>query len=425
MTMATKGKITKVNKGAKIASRKDAGAEMIKASQIENSSKDQGFSNVNKIWLAKCKTWDQLFEQVIRDHNVTEDVLATVDEMRAVVTDNDKFGFMYKDGRVFVPTPFALERIATWAFASTTLRTYAEPELVPAGKKKGDVLFERDRGDAETMLKIYENGIRRRDTDKKYLWRLNTADNTLRVMLSDSYKILDNRWFLETLKDKLPGAMASHWRGDEDTIYGNLLLPDKLIKDDDGEYSYMLSVGNSEIGQRRLSTQPASFTWICMNGCIWNMEKGEGINYRHIGEVDYIKLRAEIYENIDKQIPLVETIIEKLLGTKKFGWDGVSVKPVVAAMSERFSVFDKKAATETLKAYGEEIRESAHPNTLYSLVGAMTRASQKLPPSRWVDMDTLAGDIVKRWDQDDLDNVVSRAKKMSVKDVDKMFVGVN
>ena len=73
------------------------------------------------------------------------------------------------------------------------------------------------------MSMLANNALRRLDPEKKYRLRTYT-DGTCRAFVTDRYAPIDNRWYLEQLKQNLPEGRLSHWRGDEDTIYGNILL---------------------------------------------------------------------------------------------------------------------------------------------------------------------------------------------------------
>src|SRR5437763_10689431 len=75
---------------------------------------------------------------------------------------------------------------------------------------RGRQLYARDREDAETLVRVF-------------LWRTR-KDGTLRAMLTDSYAIINNEWFMEALAKLVPGGLCSHWRGDSDSIWGNILI---------------------------------------------------------------------------------------------------------------------------------------------------------------------------------------------------------
>jgi len=64
---------------------------------------------------------------------------------------------------------------------------------------KGEQLFSRDRGDAETMCQVIKNGFRRLKQDQKFLWRTR-EDGTLRAMMSDQYACVNND--SDTIRDE-------------------------------------------------------------------------------------------------------------------------------------------------------------------------------------------------------------------------------
>jgi hypothetical protein len=103
------------------------------------------------------------------------------------------------------------------------------------------------------------------DQDKQRLIRT-WSDGTLRAFLSQKYTIVNNAWFLDVLSKAIPGGVVSHWKGDADSIFGNVLIPDTIRAEADSDFGGMLSVGNSEIGTRRISSLPSVFRAICMNG---------------------------------------------------------------------------------------------------------------------------------------------------------------
>ena len=96
-----------------------------------------------------------------------------------------------------------------------------------------------------------------------------------------------------------------------------MLIPDTIREESDSDYGGMLSIGNSEIGERRISSMPSIFRAICMNGCIWDQTAGKGINQVHRGKIDLDQLFLVIKENLEVQIPLLPQGIERLLGTRR------------------------------------------------------------------------------------------------------------
>lgn len=246
----------------------------------------------------------------------------------------------------------------------------------------------------------------------------------MRAMLTERYAQVDNRWFVELLSGIVPGGRLSHWKGDADTIYGNILIPDSIRAETDSEYGGMLSIGNSEIGERRISSRPSIFRAICMNGCIWGQTKGEGIKRVHRGKINLDAFAIEIKKNLNDQIPLIATGIDKFLKTRVIGCDGTSMKPVFAQLAKQFK-WGRKEASDVLNAWHVESKLTPDlGSTLFGVINAITRAGQEQQsPAKWVDFDTYGGELMD-YSKDDFSKVVSRAKSLDVEEVEEMFVAL-
>jgi hypothetical protein len=240
-------------------------------------------------------------------------------------------------------------------------------------------------------------------------------------MLTERYAIVDNRWFIERLAEFIPGGRLSHWRGDGDTIYGNVLIPDTIREETDSDYGGMLSVGNSEIGIRRVSSVPSIFRAICMNGCIWGQTKGEGIRQVHRGKIDLRALALEIKENLNKQIPLLPQGIDRLLGIRSYAWDGGEMKPLFAQVAKDYG-FSKRQASDTLRSYHVERNTTPdYAKTLFGVVNSVTRAGQKLSNAEWIKFDEVGGQLAQ-YAENDWDRLVSKAKQLKTKEVEETFL---
>jgi hypothetical protein len=378
---------------------------------------EQGFRNVSKLWFDKTLTFEQGLERLDDDKAKTHDISATVDEMVPTVDALGNFALLHKPTETYYqPTPHAVKQMGHWADTGTW---YVENMLVNPKDLKGRDKYARDREDSETLAKVFRNGFRRLDQSKKFFFRTR-EDGTLRAMLTDRFAVIDNRWFVEKLKEFIPGGRLSHWRGDGDTLYGNVLIPDTIRQEKDSEYGGMLSIGNSEIGERRVSSVPSIFRAICMNGCIWGQTKGKGIRQVHRGKINLDHLALEIKENLNRQIPLLPQGIDRLLGLRSYAWDGASAKVVIAAVADNFRL-SKRQASAVLN--GWNIEEQLTPElskTLFGVTNAITRAGQTLDNSDWVKFDEMAGELTE-WDGDDFGKLVANAKSLKVDEVEEMY----
>jgi hypothetical protein len=374
-------------------------------------------THVHKDWYAKTQSYDEGMEALQKDVDEREDLLIPLSHVQPTINENDQFVFEIED-RHYTPTDWALGQFSTKSAipSSTVLRELNRDITDPFTKT---VNLKRDRQDAETMVALAENAMRRLDQNKKY--RVRTyADGTMRAFLSERYACVDNRWYLDVLKSFLPGGRLSHWRGDADTIYGNILLPDTIIdygQDDDSDYGGMLSIGNCEIGKRRVSQCPSLFRSICMNGCIWGQISGKKISKKHLGKINLDELSIMIRDNIDKQLPLIPLGVERLIAVRSYGCDDVPMKNLVAAVCSSLR-FSKSESTEVLTQWVQNERQDRN---LFGIVNSITRAGQTFGNDGWVRFDELGGSLLEmndsRWNA-----FKQRADSFEEKELEKLFV---
>jgi len=365
-----------------------------------------GFSegtHVHKDWYAQTISYDDALEQAEDAIREREDILVPTKDIFAQVTDDGEFAFRVNH-RSFIPTDHAIEQFSTRVGvpSSSVLR-----EL----RKQSDF----DRQDAGVMVDLANNALRRIDDDKVYRLRTYT-DGTCRAFVTDRYAPVDNRWYLETLQEFLPDGRLSHWRGDEDTIYGNILLPDTMIDyDDDSDYGGMVTVGNCEIGKRTITQRPSLFRSICMNGCIWGQVEGTRIKRRHIGNIDLESLKVEIGENIEHQLPLLPNAITEFLNMRKLSTATSLLKNVIGTICKE-NKFSKVESCTVLDQYN---RFESHDRNLFGVVNAITRAGQLFDNKTWVRFDEVGGSLVGmggRWN-----TLLQRSNLLQDSDLEKIY----
>ena len=363
-------------------------------------------SHVHKDWYATTMSYEDAMENLQRGVDEREDILAPVKDIQAIVNDGGEFAFEVQD-REFVPTDWALQQfsIRSKVPSSTVIQKLRSQE-------------DADDVDSEVMAHLANNSLRRLDQDKIYRMRTYT-DGTCRAFVTDKYAPIDNRWYLDQLRDNLPEGRLSHWRGDEDTIFGNILLPDTIIdygQSDDSDYGGMLSIGNCEIGKRRISQVPSLFRSICLNGCIWGQCKGKEIKKRHIGEIDLQELSYAIYENIEAQLPLLDAGVRKLLALRELEVEDAKMQQVFAtvAMDHKLT---KKEVSEVFRQWGQFERDDRN---MFGVVNAVTRAGQTLDNMSWVRFDGIGGSLMdtseSRWA-----GILNRAGSLQDKDLEKVY----
>lgn len=371
----------------------------------DSQEKTESHKHVAKVWQDQCMTFDQGLEQCSRDQAKIQDIRGPLSAWKPDVSEAGKLVLVYQPtGQEFVPTAKALKDFAVGGFTSEWFLKDLTEDKAKTTEEDSEVRFKRDKRDAELLvhtLQVTLFAADRVDQNKERLFRTWT-DGTFRAMLSDRYTIVNNQWYLETLSRLIPGGLLSHWRGDADTIFGNVLIPDTIRKESDSEYGGMLSIGNSEIGLRRLMSLPSVFRAICMNGCIWEQQKGKAVNRVHRGEVKFDDLATEIASNLQHQIPLLSGGIDRLLGTRALIM-GNSKSVNVIAQFFKDNKLPKSFAPKFISAlHVEKEILGADVRSLFGLQAGLTRAGQLLDSETWVKYDTLAGNLMglthAKWD---------------------------
>jgi len=391
--------------------------------ETQGVADDKGFGNVSKAWYPKTKSYDEGFDQLESERGHRQDYLIAADSIEFEIRDVDdtvQCGVVIED-EFFVPTNHALTQM-TSKLCEGKGTGFVRNLRENVYSAKDEVKIQRDREDAEVVEHILTNGLRRIDGDTNYKVRT-YDDGTMRAFVSEKYAEVDNRWFLNQVKDVIPGGRLSHWRGDADTIWGNVLIPDTIREEDDSDYGGMVSISNCEIGKRNVKSLPSLFRAICMNGCIWSQTKGQEIKVRHVGEIDLDQLSIQLHDNIEAQIPLIPQGIERLLGIRAMGTDGIPMRNVIAAVAATNREVDKRGATAILEAWvTEESKIAPVERSLFDVVNSVTRAGQYFDNQTWVKFDELGGRLInsteKQWE-----SLKRRAEDMEDTDFVRIFSG--
>ncbi len=358
----------------------------------DSQEKTADFKHVAAVWQKQCRTFDQGREELAKQQQQIVDIRGPLKDWKPTITAANKFALLHlPTGQEFIPTPTAVKNMASVGGTSEWFLNDMLNDKVKGEGDDAETIVKRDRRDAEAIVKVMQTTLfafDRIDGDKPRLFRT-WQNGTLRALLSEQYAIVNNQWYMDVLARLIPGGLLSHWRGDADTIFGNVLIPDTIRQESDSHYGGMLSIGNSEIGVRRIMSLPSVFRAICMNGCIWEQEKGTAVNKVHRGEIDFIELEAMIADNLKAQIPLLDSGIVKLLSLKKLKMGNVGTKHVVA----QFFIDNKLPKSLTpkfLKAYNEE-SELEETRNAFGLQAALTRVGQTFDSDTWFKFDQIAG----------------------------------
>jgi len=379
--------------------------------------KTENFKHVAKVWQDQCMSFDEGMNQLATEQQKIQDIKGPLSDWKPIITNDNKFALEHVSGAVYVPTPKAVKDMAVIGLTSEWFLADMMEDKKKGTDEDAEVRFKRDRRDAEALVKVMQVTLfaaDRIDQKKVRLFRTWT-DGTLRAMLSDQYAIVNNLWYLETLKKLIPGGLLSHWRGDADTIFGNVLIPDTIRVESDSHYGGMLSVGNSEIGLRRILSLPSVFRAICMNGCIWEQEKGEVVSKVHRGKIDFEGLEVAIAKNLQAQIPLLSGGIDRVLGSRRHKFSDVPTVQVVAQFFKDFKL-PKSQSAKFLNAFNVEVGILAEDaQSAFGLQSALTRMDQELDNEAWVKYDKIAGTVALLTD-DRWSGFLNRAKTLDPKE---------
>lgn len=348
----------------------------------------EGFSNVSQFWIPNTLSYEDCLNQLEAGRSSREDINSKWEDWEFVL-DGNKVGLKHNDDRVFFPTEHALNQAIGWSEVS---QTHIKQTLSPE--------FQADETDLSQLVDMLNyrkqrNHMTNKNEERELIFRTYN-DNTLRAVLTKQFTAIDNRWVIELMRDLIPGGRVSHLRGDSDTIYANILLPDNVRYEEDSGYGGMFAVKNSEIGKASFNTRPSLFRAICMNGCIW--DKTNGISYRqvHKGKIDLLTLAVDVGENLDKQIKLIPEIMDKFLELREYVFHDVSMGAVFAAIADRFNL-----TTAQIGEVASQFAQFEKDNrSAFGVINAITRAGQLYVAEVCEKFDMLGGQLVsENWDK--------------------------
>ena len=375
----------------------------VSAHFTDSQDKDSTFRNVSSVWTKQCISFDDGRNLLAKQQSHIVDLKEPLSAFAPVVTNKGQFAIRYlKNGCDYVPTPHALKQIAVVGETSAFMLEDLTNDKV-SNKKHEDIKYSRDDTDASLLVSIVKHTLFnpvRMDQNKVRLVRT-WNDGTLRALLSSQYAIVNNDWYLSVLEEFIPGGLLSHWRGDADTIFGNVLIPDTIRQESDSAYGGMLSVGNSEIGIRRIFSMPSVFRAICMNGCIWGQQKGKSCGKVHRGAINMDEIKSEIKSNLEAQIPLLGDGIRQMLGTRGRCFGNVSVTQMLCATAILFKI-SRKNMVGIRGAFDTEVGILGNSaNSAFGIINSLTRYGQTCDtPDEWNHFDRLGGNLTMQSDDD-------------------------
>lgn len=398
--------------------------------QRQTMAKSQGFKNVNASWLSRTLTYDQARQRLALDRQNCRDILCTLQDIQPALNGDGVFGLLHNaEGKHYVPTEHALNQICLKLGVPNTYfqhlygreDKYAHDMMQYCMDKEWMLAREAMK---ERSEKTRQDGKQSKMAERlNYLFRVRTDSMVLRAMLSEIYARIDNDWILDIIEQEIPEGRVSHLRGDSDTMYGNILVPDSMRKEEDSDYGGLVAIRNCEIGTAPQSIQPGTFRAICFNGCIWDYKQGKSIRKIHRGKIDMDDYRNLVVESIRVQLDLIPQTMKQLFDSRKLT-SVVNIVPLIAELAID-NKLDKVSANHIYQGYkAEDVGMDGNKVSLFTLINAATRAAQfNLAPNQAYDLECLAGTMTE-WNQNQWDSFTKRASTLDKEQVDKILVAV-
>lgn len=357
-------------------------------------------------------TLDQTIDELAIEQKSINDFLSPLKQWEPTVNTDGEFVMKnLEDGRDYLPTDHALICMGRMAGMSTgVVRSLREPKLHVTKKDRETneplELWQRDSRDAEVLrdyINIHMFQHDRLDQDKPRLFRT-WDDGTLRAVLSNQYASVNNRWYLQVLKDVVGAdAKVLRSRGNADTMYIDIYLGESYNVDtDDGGLGAMLHIGNSEIGERRVIMTPSILRMICTNGLIGWDQIGDAISTVHRrkeGNIDLEKLEVDIRETYTRVVPTFADGMHAMLGLKAYGVGDIPLANVFAQMAIDHHL-SKGQVGGVWESWCAEVDVLGPENSknAYALQNAVTRYGHRLDAKGQYDMDVLGGQLTQQTD---------------------------
>jgi len=376
--------VNAVEQGAPL-SRLDTG-EAKEAHFTDSQDKQDGHRAVSKDWAAECITLDQAATELEAAAATRVDLTGPLGDYTSDCLGGQLVIGNKKTGQQFRPTDHALQQLASMG-----------GEMIDGGilrkLAKGD---EADQRLASHLLRNSTFREDRTDQSKDKQWRAN-KDGTLRAVLSDQYRPVDNAWVLRLfteLLDNRSDVLVSHWSTDGDGLNCNLLLADSIRSESDSDYGGGLSIGNSEIGMQRCISMPWLFRAICMNGCIWGAVEGQYVKQVHRGDFSLADLRADIVTNFNAQLPVVTDGMQRaldMMAAARILKVTEATTAQVAAQLCKENRLTRVDGGEFAAAWITEQAIAGDGGSLFSAAQGLTRWGQTAGAATRCRMDSVAG----------------------------------
>lgn len=224
---------------------------------------------------------------------------------------------------------------------------------------------------------------------------LRLRDNEVSAIVSGRYAPLDAIELVETIREGLRRfgilndvRVRSVASGLVDNM--RLVLPNDDAPVKPGDTSAVgIDITSSSFARSAVHVSPVVWRLVCSNG-LKRAERGSGLSFRHIGDTQ--RLRDGVAEAIPAALVQARGVMDRWRRSVNFMVEDVQQQ--IDALRE-LSVTEKQNL-ETALAH-ETGRTELPPHVpLYDLVNAMTASAKSGSPSRRLEIEALAGDVLTR-----------------------------
>jgi hypothetical protein len=237
-------------------------------------------------------------------------------------------------------------------------------------------------------------------------WLLGTVDGaspaTLRLrggevaaVVSGRYAPLDPVELVETLHT----ALSKHGLLSEVRVRGvatglvdnvRIILPSETRELKKGDVSNVgIDISTSCFGRSAVHIAPLIWRLVCSNG-LRGVTKGEGLSFRHVGAAD--RLKAAVSESIPSALVHARGVMAQWQRSIEHMVKDVHAQ--IEALRELTVIERKNFETELVKETGAPELPQHVP--LFDLVNAMTASAKAAVPSRRLELEAMAGELLDR-----------------------------
>lgn len=330
--------------------------------------------------MATTKDWDSIFERVEKDDENKWDTKVKLGSI------------FFEDGVLNIPgSRTQHERLYVSDHAANQL---CDRVGVPGGYYNW--VKETDPALADMVL---NHGIKEKFSEKEDTTLLLRAKgDVVRAALSDQYIPFDNREFLDVAAKVMKAPFFGHhdihsFKMSSSGMWLKITLPsDEYPDPSDGMSSLKVGVmlGNSEIGDRSITTDPFLYRALCTNDMM--VMKNIRLQQRHTG-FDERSLKYKVERVINLSMRKGREAIDRFtsLRTKPVSRPETVIKTI--AKDNKLS---QRQTDVILSSFGMEDEQNR-----FGVVNAFTRAAQiEKDYDNRISMERLAGDLVEASDRE-------------------------